>query len=275
MQVLGSGGPEVQDKRASSSYLVWLDGKARVLVDSGGGAALRFGQSGARVSDLTAILFSHFHIDHSADFPALIKSSFFENRRQNLLLFGPDGNDLLPSAEDFVERLFNKKKGVWPYMSDYLPHSGSSEYKLVPKSVDTRSRKIQTVFSDNTLGLSAIAVHHGPLPALAWRITVGAKSVVFSGDMSGKFNTLRLLAQHADLLIAHNAVSEGVSGIARNLHMPPSVIGAIAAQAKVKKVVLSHRMLRTLGREHETLSVIRQYYRGSVVFADDLSCYPL
>lgn len=37
LQVLGSGGPELQDKRASSSYLIWQDGKARVLIDSGGG----------------------------------------------------------------------------------------------------------------------------------------------------------------------------------------------------------------------------------------------
>jgi hypothetical protein len=29
VQVLGSGGPEVQDKRASSSYVVWRNGKAR------------------------------------------------------------------------------------------------------------------------------------------------------------------------------------------------------------------------------------------------------
>ena len=26
LQVLGSGGPELQTKRASSSYLVWIDG---------------------------------------------------------------------------------------------------------------------------------------------------------------------------------------------------------------------------------------------------------
>ena len=43
VQVLGSGGPEMRG-RASSSYIVWLDGKARVLVDSGGGSALRFGE---------------------------------------------------------------------------------------------------------------------------------------------------------------------------------------------------------------------------------------
>ena len=53
VQVLGSGGPELADKRASSSYLVWIDGKPRVLVDIGGGAALRFGESGATCTWIT------------------------------------------------------------------------------------------------------------------------------------------------------------------------------------------------------------------------------
>jgi ribonuclease BN (tRNA processing enzyme) len=73
VQVLGSGGPELQDKRASSSYLIWRDGAPRVLVDSGGGSALRFGESGATVSDLDVILLTHLHIDHTADLAALIK----------------------------------------------------------------------------------------------------------------------------------------------------------------------------------------------------------
>lgn len=34
VQVLGSGGPELQDKRAMSSYLVWENGQARVLIDA-------------------------------------------------------------------------------------------------------------------------------------------------------------------------------------------------------------------------------------------------
>src|ERR1700716_3577372 len=41
LQVLGSGGPELQDKRASSSYLIWRAGVPRVLIDSGGGDVCR------------------------------------------------------------------------------------------------------------------------------------------------------------------------------------------------------------------------------------------
>jgi ribonuclease BN (tRNA processing enzyme) len=85
VQVLGSGGPESQDKRASTSYLIWDNGIARVIVDAGGGSALRFGESGAQMSQLDVFLFSHFHVDHSSDFPALIFSSWIEDRKRPLL----------------------------------------------------------------------------------------------------------------------------------------------------------------------------------------------
>src|ERR1700719_4601197 len=109
VHVLGSGGPELQDKRASSSYLVWQDGQARVLVDAGGGSALRFGERGAKMSQLDVILFTHFHIDHSADFPSLIFSSWFEERNRPLPVFGPAGDNEFPSTVDFVRAFFNSR----------------------------------------------------------------------------------------------------------------------------------------------------------------------
>ena len=117
VQVLGSGGPELQDKRASSSYLIWQDGQARVLVDAGGGSALRFGESGASMSQLDVILFTHFHFDHSADFPALIFSSWFEERNRPLPVYGPAGNSEFPSTVDFVHAFFNGRNGIYRYLS--------------------------------------------------------------------------------------------------------------------------------------------------------------
>ncbi len=72
VQVLGSGGPRVNADRASTSYLVWVDGHARILVDIGGGAFLRFGESGAQIDDLSLIAISHLHPDHVSDLPALL-----------------------------------------------------------------------------------------------------------------------------------------------------------------------------------------------------------
>ena len=99
--------------------------------------------------------------------------------------------------------------------------------------------------------------------------------MVFSGDSNGANDNLQNLASQADLLVAHNAVPEGASGVARRLHMTPSVIGSIANQAKVKQLVLSHRMLRTLGREEETRQAVSKNFSGSIRFANDLDCFSL
>jgi ribonuclease BN (tRNA processing enzyme) len=274
VQVLGSGGPELQDKRASSSYLVWQNGQARVLVDAGGGSALRFGESGAQMSQLDLLLFSHFHVDHSGDFPALIKSSWFEDRNRPLPIYGPPGNDFMPSTTEFVSDLFGDKHGAYRYLSELLVPEEEGSYKMQPHDVVAGSTPV-TVFRGNDLVASAVRVVHGAVPALAWRIEIAGKVVVFSGDTNGEGEGLVRLAAHADLFIAHNAVPEGASGIERRLHMPPSAIGQIAGDAKVKQLVLSHRMLRTLGKEQQTQSEIRKRYSGPVSFANDLDCFPL
>jgi ribonuclease BN (tRNA processing enzyme) len=272
VQILGSGGPELEDKRASSSYLVWQDGRPRILIDSGGGSALRFGEAGAHVAQLDAVLFTHLHIDHSADFPALIKSSYFEERKLPLPVYGPAGNETFPSTTEFVARLFDRKHGVYRYLADFLVGKDGG-YSLQAHDVALTAREIRTVVSGNDLLLEATRVIHGTVPAMAWRVSIGGAIIVFSGDTNGDNGNLERLAQGADLFVAHNAVPEGETGAARQLHMPPSVIGRIAKTAGVGRVVLSHRMLRTLGRESETRSVIARVYPGPVAFAEDLDCF--
>ena len=111
------------------------------------------------------------------------------------------------------------------------------------------------------------------MPALAYRVEIDNVSVAFSGDTDGNNGNLERIARNANLFVAHNAVPEGATGVERSLHMPPSVIGKIAASAAVKQLVLSHRMLRTLGHESESLNAIRASYNGTVTFADDLQCF--
>jgi ribonuclease BN (tRNA processing enzyme) len=272
VQVLGSGGPELQDKRASSSYLVWQDGQARVLVDAGSGSSLRFGESGAKMSQLDVILFTHFHVDHSADFSALIFSSWFEGRDRPLPVYGPVGNTEFPSTVGFVHAFFNNQNGVYRYLSELLVPKENGSYKLQPHNVSGNGTS-SAAFRGEHLSAYAARVIHGSVPALAWRVEIGGKSIVFSGDTNGQGAGLVNLAKDADLFIAHNAVPEGATGVERWLHMPPSVIGQIAQQAHVKRLVLSHRMLRTLGKEEQSRSEISKSFSGPVAFANDLDCF--
>ena len=274
VQVLGSGGPELSDGRASSSYLVWLDGKGIVLIDMGPGSSLNYEKSGANLPDLQLVAFTHFHVDHSADFPALIKAFYFTRRDQDLIVLGPEGNDLMPATTEFIQRLF-AEQGVFPYLSEYVDAEQASRYKLRGKNVALAKHKTQTVYTSKDFLMTAIPVHHGPIPALAWRIDIAGCSITFSGDMSNQFHTLADLAKESELLIAHHAIPEAQQGVARSLHMPPSEIARIAQQAGVKKLILSHRMKRTLGREQETLSIIKKYYFGPVIFAEDMDSFML
>lgn len=272
VQVLGSGGPELQDKRASTSYLIWKDGRARVMVDAGGGSALRFGESGAQMSQLDVFLFSHFHIDHSGDFPALIFSSWFEERTRPLPVYGPAGNEYMPSTTEFVHDLFSDPHGAWRYLSELVEPGEGGTYQLQPHDVATEAAPA-LVLRNDTMALYAVRVVHGAFPALAWRVEMGGKRIVFSGDTNGDGEGLTQLAMNADLFVAHNAVPEDATGVERRLHMPPSVIGTTAAHAHVKQLVLSHRMLRTLGKEDATRAEIRRSYTGPVAFANDLDCF--
>ncbi len=270
VQVLGSGGPEITDRRASTSYLVWLDNKGILMIDAGPGSLLNYEKSGANPNDLKGILFSHLHVDHSAELPALIKGFYFTGRNRDLAIIGPTGNQLLPATDKFVRGLFSAE-GLYPYLSQYNDERQPAKYHINTDNIDVKSKSIQKIEPAlQGIALAAVSVHHGPLPALAWRVEVAGCRLVFSGDMSNHYHRLEALARNADLLIAHHAIPEGASGAARQLHMPPSEIGKIAGMAKVKKLVLSHRMTRTFGKEKQSRKLIANAYSGPVLFANDL-----
>ena len=224
------------------------------------------------MSQLDAIFFTHLHVDHTADFAALIKSSYFEDRNRPLPVYGPIGNDYFPATTEFVADLFDRKHGAYRYLAD-LVSGGDGGYHLVAHDVTLQEHEVRVIYRSSDTVVSATKVIHGGVPALAWRVELGGKVIVFSGDTNGDNGNLELLAKDADVFVAHNAIPEGETGAARELHMPPSVIGRIAATAKVKSLVLSHRMLRSLGHESQTRATIATLYPGPVAFADDLDCF--
>jgi ribonuclease BN (tRNA processing enzyme) len=272
LQMLGTRGPELFDENASTGYLLWLDDKARIIIDTGPGTVQRFKQSGAKFEDVELVLFTHFHVDHSADFPAYIKGSYFTNRDTPLNIIGPSGNALLPSADAFVERLFDSRNGVYPYLSEYTDPDVPSDYKIVPHTIpwSEKNLDIRSVYESAEFKVKAVSVHHGPLPALAYRIEAAGCVISFSGDMNGSLGRMPALANASDILVAHNAIPEDVNGAAADLHMKPSYIGAMAAQANVKQLLLSHLMRRTIDRKDETVRIIREKYKGPTSFPDDL-----
>ena len=274
IQTLGSGGPELDDGRASASYLVWLDNAARLLVDTGPGSSTRFDAAGARFEDLEAIVFTHLHADHASDFPAFIKGSYFADRDQTLPVIGPTGNDLVPATDTFVERLIGKD-GAFAYLADFLSAQSSGGYKISPRNVPATGQRRWARFGSPSLRLAAMPVHHGPIPAVAWRAEIGGFSITFTGDFSNEKNVVARFARNSDALVVSHAIPETARGAARSLHVTPSQIGRIAKEANTRMLILGHRMNRTRGRETQTREAIEAHYNGPIVFANDLECWGL
>jgi len=262
VQVLGSGGPE-GGERASASYLVKKDGQALVLIDFGGGAFLRFGQAKAKIEDLKVVLLTHLHIDHVVELPALMKAGYFSDRGCRLNMVGPQGNQYFPGFKEYIQLQFGPK-GAYRYMSDILT-SESDSFSLKIFEI-TKDRN----FDFLGLHIKAVQVNHGIVPAVAYRVEIDDKVIVFSGDTSAKSEALSQLSKNADILVAHHAIPEhGYEG-ARRLHMRPSRTAEIAKEAKVKTLLLSHRMNRTLGREKEHEALMSKIYKGKIIWAEDL-----
>ncbi len=263
LEILGSGGPEI-DGRASTSYLLWIDNEAKLLIDMGSGSMLRFEESGAKLQTLEATVLTHLHIDHSVDLPSFVKAGYFSSRSEALEVIAPGGNKFFPSIKEFLNNLFGKN-GAYRYMNDVLS-SQSDSFQIIPYEIKQKGI-ITKQYKDFTLKL--ISVHHGIVPALALRIDVGSKSIVISGDTNNENYKLDKIAKNADLFIAHHAIPEHAGKFAKDLHMNPSIIANIAQKADVKKIVLTHRMNRTVGHEEESLRIVKNIFKGEVIFAED------
>lgn len=273
LQILGSGGPIPDDGRASAGYLVWVDGEARVLVDAGGGTFDRFGQSGAQLGRVDAIAISHLHTDHSAELPAFVKGMFFMPRREApIVLAGPAAKGVFPGLEEFAQGLFGEC-GLYRYLSWSLkPGQGSADLQLHEVPLDA---KVHRVLTDDGLKVDAVSVEHGSVPALAFRVEVGGRTLVFSGDQNGNNPQFVEFAKQADVLVMHHAIPERSDPVSSFLHVKPSEIADVASQSKARRLVLSHHMERSLRQLDDATSSISKRYDGPVVVGEDLMCIVL
>ncbi len=247
LQVLGSGGPIADDARASSGYLIWVDGESRVLIDAGSGVAVRFREARADFQALDFIGLSHFHTDPSADLPALLKGGYFSDRRRALIVAGADAGGPFPGRRLFLKQLLGKNTGAYSYLAGYL-NATEDLPMLSTFEIDSTNTEAVTVLGDrySSMQIDTMHVAHGIGPALVFRVRVNNRTIVFSGDQNVGNNEFVHFAKNANILVMHMPIPEGTTGPGRNLHAPPSVVGAFAMQANVKMLLLSHLMKRSL-----------------------------
>lgn len=274
VQVLGSGGPIADDARASTAYVVWVDGQSRALVDMGSGSFLRFGEAGANFTELDFVGLSHFHTDHAADFVALLKSGNFSGRKRPLPVAGPSGTSRFPGLDDFLAANLGRPSGAYRYLGGYLD-GDAGQAKLVPIEVASDASPADNLLADDDLTLAVFAQHvpHGIVPALAFRVEVDGSTIVFASDQNGSDPGFVDFARDASLLVMHMVIPEGAGDRAKQLHAEPSLIGQIAADAGADRLLLSHFMARSLRDLDANVARVKESYDGDVWLAADLACW--
>jgi ribonuclease BN (tRNA processing enzyme) len=276
VQILGSGGPALNPERASTSYLLWIGGQARMLVDMGGGTYLRFAQSQARLSDLALVAISHLHPDHVSDLPALLWLSR-QVRKEPLPIVGPSagrgvagpaGNDVAPDFSTFLARLFDEKTGAFQVMGATLGGKGNGVLLNVGV-VDVMKAEASTVFDEQGLKVTALGIPHANMPTLAYRVETRDGSIVFSSDQNGTDPKFTDFAWNANALIMHLAIAAGATS---PLHAAPAVVGRIAQEAGVGRLIVSH-----IGQFDLDAAVadVKKYYTGPLTIGADLQCTPI
>ncbi len=338
VMVLGSGGPmATAEGRASAGYLVFTDGKPRVLMDVGGGTYQRLAQSGTNIKDLDIVLLSHLHADHTGDLTPVVKTIYFHNnlarsaaaaqgvilpgRTAPINIYGPAASTLpvttpgvyyptpsgpvlvYPSTADYVNGHFSiTKGGVERYLKAFVAGISDDDGPMLPgvavsnfaytahdePSTVPGATLNNVLTTPDGLVIDSIAVDHGPVAALAFRISYKGHVVVYSGDTGtkgigpnhlGQGNMVKI-SQGADLLIYDTAVMEQGDAppnpLFHILHSEPSLIAGVAKAASVKRLVLSHLTPVTSPRIDEVKSIIRSAgFTGRITEAKDLAVYNL
>lgn len=216
LTVLGSGTSIPSLHRGSPGYLL-RSGSTLALLDSGPGTLLRIVKSGASLEEITHILYSHNHVDHTAD----LVSFLFASRN-------PDSPRQAPLA-------IAGSAGFLSFFRELSSAYGSGI------EAATFPLELVEMVPGRTGRLGGLSVDCCPVPhipsSIACRLTgEEGRSMVYSGD-TDECDELAGLATGCDLLLieASTPDEQKLPG-----HLTPSLAGKIAARARPGRLLLTH-----------------------------------
>ncbi|MFE2755787.1 MBL fold metallo-hydrolase [Actinosynnema sp. NPDC059335] len=221
LTVLGCSGSAPGPDLPTSGYLVEAGG-ARILVELGSGVFDPLTRH-CDPFDLDAVLLSHLHLDHCADFSSLTvhrrehPEPPYDVTERRLPVFAPAHAPSRLAAAHAADR------------AELATTDLTDTYDFVPLAPGR--------YAVGPVEVEVAAMRH-ICEAYGFRLTHDGVSLVFSGDTVPCPELVRL-ADGADLLLADAAWREQ-AGRANYLHMSGREAGEVAASAGVGRLVLTH-----------------------------------
>jgi ribonuclease BN (tRNA processing enzyme) len=239
--LLGTGTAIPTKQHSPAGLIVIADGQ-RVLLDIGPGTLTRLDLAGITCDQIDHVLLTHFHPDHTLDLATLLQvfsSAPNATRTKPLSITG------CLSTQDFIQRMLKLYPDIAPLT-----------YEL----------KVRQVYRDE-FSIGKLKVQSAPTghtsESVAYRLDDARHSMVYSGDAS-RLGELVRLADGADLLICECSFPAGWK---TEDHLNADTVGAIAQQAGVKSLVITHFYPPALAVD--LIGQIRCHYDGKVQLAID------
>ncbi|MBW7934337.1 MAG: MBL fold metallo-hydrolase [Gemmatimonadaceae bacterium] len=270
--VLGTGTPVPDPERAGAAYAITY-GTRVFLFDAGVGVMRRVAAAGLPIDGLTAVFLTHLHNDHTLGLPDAILTTWVMGRAAPMPIIGPHG----------TQAMVDHIQAAWAQDID-VRTNGSERGRPDGQKVTVREVAGGVVYDSAGIRITAIPVPHGSWPeAFAFRIDAPDRSIVLGGDTAPSA-ALETASRGVDVLVHEVYASSRVAPenrpggelwpqYLRESHTSDVELGAIAARAKPKQLILSH-VLRMGAPMDEIVATIRRGgFTGTVVVAKDLGRY--
>ncbi|MFD1786154.1 MBL fold metallo-hydrolase [Sphingomonas floccifaciens] len=279
-----AGGPVPTIDRAEPSNLLQA-GKEAILVDTGDGTVNQLAKQRLTLAAVRTVILSHHHLDHTGGLAAVIGLRWMNGFPGVLTLYGPPGTRAL--VDGIVASMAPPARIGFGLGKAPPPPAGSVRVVEVGDGARFTIDALEVVAAANSHfdhdggGASAVS--------LSYRFTLGGRVITYTGD-TGPSPAVTKLAKGSDMLVSEvidldrllagirrqrpDMDAETAAGMTQHLrthHLLPADIGAIAATAGVKRVVLTHFAIPgPLSESEATLrSGIATRYAGPVDLARD------
>lgn len=214
-------------------------------------------------------MLTHTHADHTGGLPAVVFAAAMAGGAVPLTIVGPTGRDQHPGCRRFTDLLFGPQ-GAWSYLHTF------DGFGIDAREVDSdlSQPRISPVLSLPGITVSTIAISHGMMPSVAYRIDTAEGSLALSGDVDGASDALVELAHGVDLLVHHMALPQRDVPHG-NLHAKPTEVGHTATAARVGALLLTHVMPELEDEQDDAERIGRASFTGPVTWAHDLLRLPV
>lgn len=250
--ILGSCANQISNREGVA--LLLESEKNNLLIDCGPGIVASFGRANRKTSEITNLLLTHVHGDHTAGFPYFVWNRNFERigktPASDLHVYGT--KETIELASFSLEHSYPELK--FPFSIFYHTIELCDNIVIGDMSVKTIS-----------------AIH--TVPCLACIIESKKKKIVYSCDTLPNAELLKY-AKGADFLVHEGMLMKDAEPLAKIVrHSLAKDAGQFAKKANVKHLALVHIAPMIIGRETALIAEAQEEFDGIITIPFDGTVY--